>query len=143
MKVLHAKSSNQRRQAFEDAIQSGEDFISEANSTMLRMNIAKFRFVHDDKNAKNNNNGGTRGGGGRGGPRKKKATTTSMTTSGSENDSNNSGSSSNSNTAMVGRSTDEGSSFDSLLNNNTFDYLDDINAIVNVGRQADKKSSTK
>ena len=66
-----------------------------------------------------------------------------MTTSGSENDSNNSGSSSNSNTAMVGRSTDEGSSFDSLLNNNTFDYLDDINAIVNVGRQADKKSSTK
>ena len=146
LKVLHAKSSNQRRQAFEDAIQSGEDFISEANSTMLRMNIAKFRFVHDDKNAKNNNYGGTRGGGGgRGGPRKKKATTTSMTTSGSENDSNNSGSSSssNSNTAMVGRSTDEGSSFDSLLNNNTFDYLDDINAIVNVGRQADKKSSTK
>ena len=30
LKVLHAKSSNQRRQAFEDAIQSGEDFISEA-----------------------------------------------------------------------------------------------------------------
>jgi COP9 signalosome complex subunit 1 len=66
LKVLHAKSSNQRRQAFEDAINSGEEFIAEANLTMLRMNIAKYGFVHDDNIAS--------GGGGR-----KSKTSTSTT----------------------------------------------------------------
>ena len=58
LKVLHAKSSNQRRQAFEDAINSGEEFIAEANLTMLRMNIAKHGFVHDDNIASEKRGGG-------------------------------------------------------------------------------------
>ena len=48
LKILQAKTSNQRRQAFENAIDAGEQFIAEANLAMLRMNIAKHRFVHDD-----------------------------------------------------------------------------------------------
>ena len=48
LKVLQAKTSNQRRQAFANAIDAGEKFIAEANLAMLRMNIAKHRFVHDD-----------------------------------------------------------------------------------------------
>ena len=48
LKILQAKTSNQRRQAFANAIDAGEKFIAEANLAMLRMNIAKHRFVHDD-----------------------------------------------------------------------------------------------
>ena len=48
LKVLQAKTSNQRRQALQMQLMPEKSSLREANLAMLRMNIAKHRFVHDD-----------------------------------------------------------------------------------------------
>ena len=54
--ILNARANNERRGMFAKAVSSGQSFLSEGHAILLRMNIAKHKFVHHARRRDDGNN---------------------------------------------------------------------------------------